>query len=51
MVTAAMKLKDTFSLEKKAMIKIDSTLKSRDIPLPTKVHIVKAIAFPVVMYG
>ena len=51
MVTAAMKLKDTFSLEKKAMIKIDSTLKSRDITLPTKVRLVKAIVFPVVMYG
>ena len=51
MVTAAMKLKDTFSLEKKAMIKIDSTLKSRDITLPTKVYLVKAMVFPVVMYG
>ena len=33
------------------MTNLDSTLKSRDINLPTKVHIVKAIAFPVVMYG
>ena len=33
------------------MIKLDSILKSRDITLPTKVHLVKAIVFPVVMYG
>ena len=33
------------------MTNLDSTLKSRDITLPTKVHLVKAIAFPVVMYG
>ena len=33
------------------MIKLDSILKIRDIPLPTKVHIVKAMVFPVVMYG
>ena len=33
------------------MIKLDNTLKSRDITLPTKVRIVKAVAFPVVMYG
>ena len=33
------------------MIKLDSILKSRDITLPTKVHIVKAIIFPIVMYG
>ena len=36
---------------RKAMTKIDSILKSRDITLPTKVHLVKAMAFPVVMYG
>ena len=48
MVTAAMKLKDT--PWKKAMTNLDSVLKSRDITLPTKVHIVKAMAFPVVMY-
>ena len=35
----------------KVMIKLDSILKSRDITLPTKVHIVKAMIFPVVMYG
>ena len=36
---------------KKAMTKLDSILKSRDIILPTKVHLVKAMVFPVVMYG
>ena len=41
MVTAAMKLKDTCSLEKKAMTNLDSILKSRDIALSTKVHLVK----------
>ena len=51
MVTAATKLKDTYSLEGKVMINLDSILKSRDITLPTKVHLVKAIVFPVVMYG
>ena len=35
----------------KAMTNLDSVLKSRDITLPTKVHLVKAIVFPVVMYG
>ena len=38
-------------LERKAMINLDSILKSRDITLPTKVHLVKAMVFPVVMYG
>ena len=38
-------------LGRKAMINLDSPLKSRDITLPTKVHIVKAMVFPVVMYG
>ena len=47
MVTAVMKLKDAYSLEEK----LDTVLKSRDITLPTKVHIVKAMVFPVVMYG
>ena len=51
MVIAAMKLKDPYSLEKKVMIKLDSMLKSRDITLPTKVHLVKAMVFPGVMYG
>ena len=38
-------------LERKAMTNLDSILKSKDIPLPTKVHLVKAMVFPVVMYG
>ena len=38
-------------LERKVMTNLDSILKSRDITLPTKVHVVKAMAFPVVMYG
>ena len=38
-------------LERKAMTSLDSMLKSRDITLPTKVHLVKAMVFPVVMYG
>ena len=38
-------------LGRKVMINLDSTLKSRDITLPIKVHLVKAIVFPVVMYG
>ena len=48
MVTAAMKLKDAYSLEGKH---IDSIFKNRDITLPTKVRLVKAMVFPVVMYG
>ena len=36
---------------RKAMTKLDSILKSKDITLPTKVHLVKAMVFPVVMYG
>ena len=50
MVTAAMKLKDAYSLEG-VMINLDSIFKSRDITLPTKVRLVKAMVFPVVMYG
>ena len=38
-------------LGRKAMTNLDSVLKSRDITLPTKVHIVKAMVFPLVMYG
>ena len=38
-------------LRRKAMTNLDSILKSRDITLPTKVHLVKAMVFPVVMYG
>ena len=45
-----MKLKDTCSLEEK-QTKLDSIFKSRDITLLTKVHIVKAMVFPVVIYG
>ena len=50
MVIAAMKLKEAFSLEKKAMTNLDSILKSRDITLPTKIHLVKTTVFSVVMY-
>ena len=50
MVTAAMKLKDAYSLEGK-MTNLNSIFKSRDITLPTEVHLVKAMVFPVVMYG
>ena len=51
MVTAAMKLKDTCSLDEKNMAKLGSILKNIVITLPTKVCIVKAMVFPVVMYG
>ena len=57
MVIAAMKLKDAYSLEGKLWPtfsiywKAYSILKSRDITLPTKVRLVKAMAFPVVVYG
>ena len=60
MVIAAMKLRHLLLekkvmylalLGKKAMTNLGSLLKSRDITLPTKVHLVKAIVFPVVMYG
>ena len=44
-------IKRCLLLGKKAMTHLDSILKSRDIILPTKVHLVKAIVFPVVMYG
>ena len=50
-MTAAMKLKDTLLLGRKAMTNLDSILKSRDITLPTKVCLVKSMVFPVVMYG
>ena len=49
MVIAAMKLKDAYSLE--GMTNLDSILKSRDITLPTKVHLVKAMVIPMVVYG
>ena len=50
MVTAAMKLKDGYSLEG-VTTNLDSILKSRDIALPTNVHLVKAMVCPGVMYG
>ena len=56
MVTEAMKLKDAYSLEeklllgRKVMTNLDSILKSRDITLSTKVCLVKAMVFPIVMY-
>ena len=50
MVTAAMKLRRHLLLGRKAMTNLDSVLKSREITLMIKVHIVKAIVFPVVMY-
>ena len=43
-------IKRRLLLERKAMTNLDSILKSRDITLPTKVHIVKTMVFPVVMY-
>ena len=50
MVTAAVKLRRLL-LGRKVMTNLDSIFKSRDITLPTKVHLVKAMVFPVVMYG
>ena len=44
-------IKRCFLFGKKAMTNLDSILKSRDITLPTKVHLVKTMVFPVVMYG
>jgi len=44
-------IKRCLLLERKAMTNLDSILKSRDITLPTKVHLVKAMSFPVVMCG
>ena len=49
-VTAAM-IKRCLILGRKAIINLDSILKSRDITLPTKIHIVKGMVFPVVLYG
>ena len=51
MVTAAMKLKDIYLLGRKVMTNLNSILKSRDITLPTKVQLIKAMVFSVVMYG
>ena len=50
MVTAAIKLRRLL-LGRKAMTNLDSILKSRDITLPIKAHLVKAVVFPIVMYG
>ena len=44
-------IKRCLLLERKVMTNLDSIFKSRDITLPTKVHLVKAMVFPVVMYG
>ena len=49
MVTSAMKLKDACSLEK--ITNLDSILKSRDITLPTNIHLLSVMAFPVFMFG
>ena len=51
MVTAAMKLKRHLLLGRKVMTHLEGILKSRNITLPTKVRLVKAMVFPVVMYG
>ena len=47
----AMKLEDALLLGRKVITNLDPILKSRDITLPTKVHLVKYMVFPVVMYG
>ena len=44
-------IKRRLLLERKAMTNLENILKSRDISLPTKVHLIKAMVFPVVMYG
>ena len=49
MMTEAMKLRH-FLFKRKAITNLDSVLKNRDITLPTKLHLVKAMVFPVVMY-
>ena len=51
MVTCSHEIKRHLLLGRKAITNLDSILKSRDITLPTKIHIVKAMLFPVVMYG
>ena len=47
----SLEIKRRLLLGRKGMANLDSILKSRDITLPTKVHLVKAMVFPVVMYG
>ena len=44
-------IKKHLLLERKAMINLHNILKSRDVALPTKIHLVQAIVFPVVIYG
>ena len=51
MLTAAIKLKGAYPLGRKLMINLESILKSRDITLPANAHLVKAMVFPVGMYG
>ena len=51
MVTAPMKLKDSLLLGRKVMTNLDSISKNRNITLPTRVCLVKAMVFPIVMYG
>ena len=51
MVTASHEIKRLLVLGRKAMDNLDNILKSRDITLPTKVHLIKAMVFPVVLYG
>ena len=50
-LTCSHEIKRCLLLGRKVMTNLDSIFKSRDIPLPTKVHLVKAMVFPVVMYG
>ena len=50
-VDCSHEIKRRLVLERKAMTNLDSILKSRDITLPTKVHIVKAMVFPIVVHG
>ena len=47
----SLEIKRCLLLERKAMTNLDNVLKSRNITLPTKVHLVKAMVFPEVMYG
>ena len=47
----SLEIKRNFLLGRKAMTNLGSILKSRDITLPTNIHLVKAMVFPVVMYG
>ena len=47
----SLEIKTCWLLGRKAMTKLESVLKRRDITLPTKVHLVKAMVFPVVVYG